>query len=280
MHKLMPVHFGITLPPFAEWSDPRTIMAMAAEAEDAGWDAFFLWDHVAWNPAWGGTTSIADPWLCLAAAATVTSRVHLGTMVTPLGRRRPQKLAREIATLDQLSAGRLILGVGLGEDYEYEAFGEPLDRRGQRLDEALTVLTGLLTGEPVDFDGRHFVVHSPPALPRPVNGTIPIWVGGHWPNPAPFARARRYDGVVPRKRGGELGEVLTVDDLITIRQAVARDEADFAYVASGSTESPSDTAGVRDWMDAGANWWLESIHPWGNRAASMRERLRAGPPLL
>ncbi len=271
------MHYGVTLPPFSEWSEPRTIMEMAADADAAGWDAFFLWDHVTWNPAWGGTPPIADPWLCLAAAATVTSRVLLGTMVTPLPRRRPEKLAREVVTLDHLSGGRVVLGVGSGEDYDYEVFGEPLDRRGARLDEALAVVRGLLSGEPVDLDGDHFVVHSPPALPRPVNGTIPIWVGGQWPNPGPFARAARYDGVVPRKVGQERGEIFTTDDFTAMRAAVGRGD-DFAYVASGLTTSPDDTAAVRAWEDAGATWWLESLHPWGGGAEGMRERVRAGPP--
>ena len=271
---------AVSLPAFAEWSDPNTVMEMAAEADAAGWDAFFLWDHVSWNPAWGGTPPMADPWLCLAAAATVTSHVLLGTMVTPLPRRRPHQLAREVVTLDHLSEGRAVLGVGLGDDFEFAAFGEPLEGRGSRLDEALFVLTGLLSGEPVNFDGRHYVVHSPPALPRPVHGTIPIWVGGHWPNPAPFARAARYDGVVPRKRADVDAGVLTVEDLVAIRAAVGRDGEDFAYVASGNTASPADTEAPRAWQAAGANWWLEAMYPFGGRATSMRDRLRAGPPDL
>lgn len=270
----------MTLPPFGEWSDPRTIMEMAVEAEAAGWDAFFLWDHVSWNPAWGGTPPIADPWVCLAAAATVTSRVLLGTMVTPVVRRRVQKLAREVVTLDHLSGGRAVLGVGLGDDFEYEAFGEPLAERGVRLDEALLVLTGLLSGEPVDFDGDHYVIHSPPHLPRPVHSTIPIWVGGHWPNPAPFARASHYNGVIPRKRDDGHGGVLTVEDFVAIRAAVGRDDDDFAYVASGSTASPADIAAIGAWQSAGATWWLEALHPWGGGVDSMRDRLVAGPPLL
>lgn len=271
------MRYAVTLPPFAEWSDPRTVMEMAVDAEAAGWDAFFLWDHVTWDPAWGGTPPIADPWVCLAAAATVTSRVLLGPMVTPLARRRPQMVARQVVTLDHLSAGRALLGVGLGADYDYAAFGEPLDRRGRRLDEALAVLTGLLSGEAVDFDGDHYVVHSPPALPRPVNRTIPIWVGGHWPNHAPFERAARYDGVVPRSRDDRSG-LITVDDLLAIRAVVGRDGDDFAYVVSGTTTSPSDTAAMGAWQAAGATWWLESLHPWGGAAESMRDRVRAGPP--
>jgi alkanesulfonate monooxygenase SsuD/methylene tetrahydromethanopterin reductase-like flavin-dependent oxidoreductase (luciferase family) len=271
------MRYGVTMPAFAEWSDPRTVMEIAADAEAAGWDGFFLWDHVTWNPAWGGTPPMADPWMCLAAAATVTSRVVLGPLVTPLPRRRPQIVAREVVTLDHLSGGRALLGVGVGDDFEFAAFGESLRDRGAKLDEALTVLTGLLSGEEVDFVGEHTVVHSPPTLPRPVNGTIPIWVGGHWPGRAPFERAARYDGVVPRKAGAERGEVFTVDDLEDLRALIGRDE-DFDYVMSGLTASADDTDGVRAWAAAGATWWLEAIYPFGGAADRMRDRVRGGPP--
>jgi len=273
------VRYGVTLPPFAEWSDPSTIVAMAAEADAAGWDGFFLWDHVTWDPAWGGTPPIADPWLCLAAAAPATSRVLLGTMVTPLARRRPQKVARELVTLDHLSGGRAVLGVGLGADFDYQAFGEPLVDRGTRLDEALAVLTALLEGEAFRFEGRYHRVQSPPSLPRPVQAHVPIWVGGWWPNTPPFARAARYDGVVPGKVGQERGEALTVDDLLAIRALVGRGDG-YDYVLSGTTESAADTAAVGTWAEAGATWWLETLHPFGGRAAAMRDRLRTGPPRL
>jgi hypothetical protein len=113
-----------------------------------------------------------------------------------------------------------------------------------------------------------------------VNGNIPIWVGGHWPNPAPFARAAHYDGVVPRKQGEEHGGFLSVEDFIAIRAAIGRDDDDFAYVVSGSTKSPTDTAAIGAWQAAGATWWLEALHPWGGGAESMRDRVRAGPPTL
>jgi alkanesulfonate monooxygenase SsuD/methylene tetrahydromethanopterin reductase-like flavin-dependent oxidoreductase (luciferase family) len=273
------MRYGVTLPAFSEWSDPRTVMEIATNAEAAGWDGFFLWDHVTWNPAWGGTPPMADPWMCLAAAATATSRVIIGPIVTPLPRRRTQIVAREIVTLDHLSAGRALLGVGLGEAFEYEAFGESLHDGGARLDEALIVLTALLSGDAVDFVGAHLVVHSPPALPRPVNGTIPIWVGGQWPNRAPFRRAAHYDGAVPRKRGQERGEVFTVADLEAIRGVIGRDD-DFDYVMSGLTASPDDTDQIRAWKAAGATWWLEAIYPFGGAAEKMRDRVRAGPPAV
>src|SRR4051812_24607979 len=135
------MRFGITLPPFNDWSEPRTVMEMAAEAEAAGWDGFFLWDHVGWNPAWG-SPAIADPWLCLAAAATVTSRVLRGRWVTPLVGRRRQKGPGELVPLDRLSQGSVVFGVGLGAPEEYEMFGDRLGDRGAKLDESLAVLTG------------------------------------------------------------------------------------------------------------------------------------------
>jgi alkanesulfonate monooxygenase SsuD/methylene tetrahydromethanopterin reductase-like flavin-dependent oxidoreductase (luciferase family) len=272
------MRFGVTLPPFNDWSDPTTIMAMAGETEAAGWDGFFLWDHVTWNPAWGGSPPIADPWICLAAAATATSRVLLGPMVTPLARRRPQMVARQLVTLDHLCHGRAVLGVGLGAPEDYEFFGEPLDDRGTRLDESLAVLTGLLGGEAVDFEGTHLRVHCPAAHPGPFNNKVPIWVGGWWPHRRPFRRAARYDGVVPGKVGSERGEMLTVEDLVAIRGLVGREDENYEYVASGTTGSPTDTDAVKLWEAAGATWWLESLHCFGPVVDSMRHRLRAGPP--
>src|SRR5205085_7975140 len=139
---------------------------------------------------------------------------------------------------------------------------------------SLTVLMEMLAGNEVAFNGRHLRVNSPPSLPLPVQPRIPIWVGGFWPNRAPFVRAAQYDGVVPNKQGP-----LTPDDLVAIRELVGRTDA-YDYVASGNTSSPSDTEALKEWEAAGATWWLESMYPFGGRADAMRERLRAGPPRL
>jgi alkanesulfonate monooxygenase SsuD/methylene tetrahydromethanopterin reductase-like flavin-dependent oxidoreductase (luciferase family) len=138
----------------------------------------------------------------------------------------------------------------------------------------------LLGGAAVDHEGEHLQVHSPPSLPRPVQDHVPIWLGGWWPNPAPFARAARFDGVVPGKVGQERGEVLTLDDFAALQAAVGRTDG-FDYVVSGTTAAPTgaDTDAVRAWADAGATWWIETLHPFMGRADSMRSRLRAGPPL-
>lgn len=114
--------FAIDTPNFGDYSEPRLLAELAKEAEDAGWDGFFLWDHI--GADW--PLPVADPWIALAAMAMTTRRIKLGPLVTPLPRRRPWKLARETATLDHLSHGRLILGVGIGSDraHEYSCFAE------------------------------------------------------------------------------------------------------------------------------------------------------------
>jgi alkanesulfonate monooxygenase SsuD/methylene tetrahydromethanopterin reductase-like flavin-dependent oxidoreductase (luciferase family) len=133
---------ALWVPLFDELADPLLVARLAAEAEELGWHGVFVWDHLAWRPP---MRAVADPWITLAAAATATERVLLGPMVTPLPRRRPTKLARETASLDLLSGGRLVLGVGLGSDRfgrEFSATGDEVDdrRRGAMLDEALAIL--------------------------------------------------------------------------------------------------------------------------------------------
>jgi hypothetical protein len=152
------MRYGIAIPPFAEFSDVRALADLAREAEDAGWDGFYIWDHMMF-----GAFAIADPWVALTAIALATSRVLIGPMVTPVPRRRPVELARETVTLDHLSNGRLILGVGTGAGpWEYDYLGEEGDpkARGEMLDEGLEVLTRIWSGEPFSFDGKHYSIHG------------------------------------------------------------------------------------------------------------------------
>jgi alkanesulfonate monooxygenase SsuD/methylene tetrahydromethanopterin reductase-like flavin-dependent oxidoreductase (luciferase family) len=188
------MRFGLSVPPF---TDPAEVVALASRAEASGWDGFFLWDHLSWD----GVVDAHDPWVLLGAIARETERVRLGTMVTPLSRRRPQMVAKHLTTLDHLSGGRAVLGVGLGDppDLDFSDFGdEPSYRvRAEITDEALTVLGGLLGEGRVSHHGSHLDVEAslrPLPLQRP---RIPIWVAGRAPHTRPLERAKRWDGYVP-----------------------------------------------------------------------------------
>src|SRR6266545_2999388 len=184
------MHSGLFLPLFDELADPAIVARLSAEAEEAGWHGVFVWDHVRWREP----VDVADAWITLAAIATSTRRIRLGPMVTPLARRRPVKVARETATLDRLSGGRLTLGVGLGSDRfasEYSITGEELDerRRGRMLDESLEILGAAWSGDAVHHRGEHYIVDAMRFLPRPVQRPgVPVWVAGYYGRPKPLRR--------------------------------------------------------------------------------------------
>lgn len=190
---------AIHVPLFGALADPHAIADIARAAEERGWDGLFVWDHLL-SPV-AGEWDIADPWISLAGAAMVTERIRLGPMVTPLPRRRVVKLARETVSLDQLSRGRLILGLGTGRDVwrEYSAFGDDGDPRhlGQVLDEGAAVLTALWGGESVNHHGA-LTVDDVRIIPRPVQQPrIPVWFGTNRTTGGPVQRAARYDGIFP-----------------------------------------------------------------------------------
>ena len=189
---------GLFFPPFDALADPRLVADIGKDAEKAGWDGIFLWDHLLYAEP---VREILDPWICLAAIAVVTERIRLGPMVTPLPRRRPAVVARQAATLDRLSGGRLILGFGLGDDGELgelSRFGEQAEpvTRGEALTEGLEVVASLLSGRPVHHVGTHYTAEGVSFLPAPTQpGGIPFWLAARWPNLRPLRRAIGYDGV-------------------------------------------------------------------------------------
>jgi alkanesulfonate monooxygenase SsuD/methylene tetrahydromethanopterin reductase-like flavin-dependent oxidoreductase (luciferase family) len=278
--------YGINVPNFGEFGDPRSLADLAHEAEAAGWDGFFVWDGL--HPSYPAeAVPMTDVWIALTAAAMTTQRMRLGPMLTPLARRRPWKVARETVALDVLSGGRLILGVGLGEPpMEFSTFGEDADPRvrGDKLDEGLAVLTGLWSGKPFSFDGRYYTVRdalfAPPPLQQP---RIPIWVGGTWPNRRPFRRAARFDGVFPLLAG-----TFTSPSADQLREVVAfvhehRDApARLEVIVGGST--PGGNAGraaaiVAAYAEAGMTWWHEDYDQGRRSLEDMRARVRQGPPV-
>lgn len=233
------MRYGIEFPAAGECGDPRTLAELARLAEEAGWDGVFLEDYAfyrndVYRSVPGAPTH--DPWVALAAMAMRTERVRLGTAITPLPRRRPWKLAREAVSLDHLSGGRLILGVGAGDvaDEGFTRFGEETDpkRRAGLLDEGLDVLAGLWSGRPFAYEGEHHSVGEVTFLPRPVQQPrIPIWVGGAWPRKGPLRRAARWDGLIPYKHVGDGGrqEDLTPEDVREILAAVECKREDPAF---------------------------------------------------
>ena len=183
---------ALFLPIFDDLADPRVLVRMAVAAEETGWDGVFLWDHIRLQEP---IRAAADPWVALSAMAASTSRIRIGPMVTPLARRRPVKVARETASLDILSDGRLTLGVGIGSDefgHEYSITGEDVDdrTRAEKLDESLLILEAAWSGEEVRHRGRHYTVDGMRFLPRPVQRPgVPVWVGGYRGKVKPLRRA-------------------------------------------------------------------------------------------
>ncbi len=269
--------------------DVRDLVELAHDAEEAGWDGVFVPDCIYIDdPLAPGF----DPWIVLAAMAMRTERVRLGTMLTPISRRRPWKLARETATLDRLSNGRLVLPVGLGalDDGGFTKVGEATDRkvRAEMLDEGLEALAGLWSGQPFSFSGKHYQIEEMTFLPTPVQlPRIPVWVVGVWPRMKSMQRVLRWDGLLPNKidQNGSHTEI-TPDDIRAMKDCVAEHRmatTPFDIVFEGTT--PGDdhekaASVVRPYVEAGITWWLEAMwsDPRRGEVDFMSSRIKQGPP--
>lgn len=262
---------ALWLPLFDDLADPKVVARLAADAEAAGWDGCFVWDQLCWRAP---VRQVADPWIALTAIATATERLRLGPMVSPLPRRRPAKVARETATLDRLSDGRLTLGVGLGSDRfggELSKTGEQLDdrRRGQMLDESLAILAAAWSGEPVHHRGEHYTVDDIEFLPRPVQEPgVPVWAAGFPGNVKPIRRAARLDGFFPAnlEHPDQLAEVVAIITDLRMSKTGAYDIA----IGLPFDADPLPYAAV------GATWWLPEFPP-GVPLDTVRGVLRDGP---
>ena len=244
---------ALNLPLFGALSDPSAILDVGGAAEESGFDGLFVWDHVL-SPI-DGRWDIADAWITLAGLAAVTRRIRLGPMVTPVTRRRLIKVAREVVTLDHLSGGRLILGLGLGGDAgrELSAFGEVTDdrTRAQGLDEAPQLLTRLWSGEEVESHG-FFELGRVSILPGPIQQPrVPIWFAARGSAQRPARRAARYDGIFPID--------VDRDQLITMLDTIRRERGhlDGFDVAVAARRG----ANLVDLERIGATWALHSFWP-------------------
>jgi probable F420-dependent oxidoreductase len=253
------------------------VLCLARAAEQAGWEGLFTWDHVGF--VWGAPAS--DPWVTLSAVAAVTERLKLGFAVTPLPRRRPQVVAQALSSLDLLSQGRVIFGVGLGGmAEEYTAFGEPGEAkiRAAMLDEGLEVLERLWSGEPVTFHGKYYTVENLTFTPLPAQRQrIPVWVGGD--SPPAMRRAAHWDGWIPLVVDEQGSLLVTPEQLagkITHIRSLRPAGAPFDVLISGYSE-PGERGRADDFAAVGVTWWMESLHGYRGDMAAMLRRVEAGP---
>jgi alkanesulfonate monooxygenase SsuD/methylene tetrahydromethanopterin reductase-like flavin-dependent oxidoreductase (luciferase family) len=275
----LPVRFGIEVVTLGPLADPRRVVELAAAAEEAGFELVAVWDHHAY--VWGVPS--ADAVVTLTAVAQATTRIRLLPTVIPIARHVPHVLALQLANLDVLSGGRLIVGVGLGGvAEEFTAFGQPASARdrAERVDEALDVMTGLWSGAEVNHSGRHYRVDGVTLAPTPVQRPRPqVWIGGE--SEGALRRAARWDGWViggTTEDGGMAKSPADMTRLVeTLRTAGARVGEGFEVAMSGVTHGPG-AADPASYAAAGVTWWLESLSPSYGEPGELLRRARAGPP--
>jgi alkanesulfonate monooxygenase SsuD/methylene tetrahydromethanopterin reductase-like flavin-dependent oxidoreductase (luciferase family) len=269
------LHFGIEVVPFGAYSDPRRILKLAVVAENARWEAIWLWDHML-CPFGAG-----DPWIALAAVAASTNNLKLVTGVAPISRYRPHLLARMLAGLDILSDGRVIFGTGLGILSDFAPFGEPADyrTRAEMADEGLDLLSRLLSGERLSHLGKHYKSQEVRLVPCGFQQPrIPVWIGGS--SRAALRRAAKWDGWI-------IGTINERQDIITTPERLAEQIAYIRQnrgvsgcfeVAVDGISRPDDSSLAQKYEESGATWWFESIFPLRGSEEEMLELVKAGPP--
>lgn len=279
------MRFGIYVPNFGAFGDVETLTDLARRADRSGWDGFFLWDHlIAPQP-------VVDPWIALTAVAAATERIALGPLIVPLPRRRPWRVALEAATLQKVTRGRLILGVGLGTARDFTRFGEAAGsrERAERLTEGVELVSRLLAGDEVTTAGRHYSLDRVRLTPA----SVPIWAGGMWPRRGPIHGARFAQGFYPvmrspappraagdprkRDRDAELGVARpSLEDMCAfLARAIADGGPASADLVLWTPDGP-DGVNLDMYRDAGVTWWLQGEE--AVRPDELRRRIEAGPP--
>ncbi|MFX0116720.1 MAG: LLM class flavin-dependent oxidoreductase [Candidatus Hodarchaeota archaeon] len=281
--------FGISISNLGIYSDFEGLIALAQDAEEAGWNGIFPWDHILHKPR--EKLRVIDPWIALAAIATNTKKVMLGPMVTPLARRRPWKVARESVSLDHLSKGRLILGVGLGSvvNQDFRRFGEETHNRlrGEKLDESLEILRGLWKGEPFSFSGKHYRIEEETVfLPKPYGDKdrIPVWVGGgklSW-RMKPFQRAAKFEGAFP-EFSNQKGDIVAkyFENVADYIEQFRGNLKGFDFITLG--KAPKGRKAIKEYFtpilkSGQITWWVERVYSWKGDLEQIRRKISDGPP--
>ena len=269
------MRFGLDVPVDGPYADPALLARMATAAEQAGWDGFFTEDVLSLSDP------VADPWIALTAVVLATERMTVGSMLTPLPRRRPWEAAKQAVTLDHLSGGRLVFAAGLGyAEHDFTPFGDRWDARfrATQLDEALEVVAGLWRGEPFSHAGEHYRLDEAVLRPAPLQSPrIPVWLAAGWPRRKPLRRAARWDGVYLMTTRQDTDEPLSPQD-VAEAAAFLREHRDDGGTGDIAINPPPGAAAdqVPGYAEAGATWWLE-LAPDGGPDAYL-DRIRQGPP--
>ncbi len=275
-------HYAIDIAPLGSLADPRSILRLALAAEDSGWDGLSIWDSLGLSMG----TSAADPFATLAAVAVRTNSLRLITSVIAAARRRPQLVVQAAATLDLLSEGRLILGLGAGEDRpDFEAFGESHERatRISRMDEAIAIIDAGLRGTPLEHAGTHLTATGVTLGPRPLQRPRPpIWFGAL--KPGGLRRAAHWEGWIAVALAEDGSSIdMTPIELRARAERIRRERAtlgleaapyDIAVLGSSAADGPAPS----EYLAAGASWWLESLSPMRGTVDELEALVRAGPP--
>lgn len=270
----MIVRSALYVPNYGFFGDARRLVALCEQAEESGWHGFFIWDQIHM-----GAEPVVDPWVVLAACAAKTTRIKLGALVTPVSRRRPVKLARELLSLDQLSCGRVVAGVGLGSAAEFDRVGERSSGklRAAALEEGTRYLDRLLHGTEVTLP--HISLNERLG-PRPADGRIPVWLGmAHTRSQgARRAAALPVDGIVPMRAPWNVHHLLSADELGAVVQRVADAGARVDDVATIGRRTNPECQPIEEYAAAGMTWWLELLHHDVDSARDIDHRTRSGPP--
>jgi alkanesulfonate monooxygenase SsuD/methylene tetrahydromethanopterin reductase-like flavin-dependent oxidoreductase (luciferase family) len=269
------MRYALFVPNFSEYGNTRDLCALARDAEAAGWDGFFLWDHIL------GEHPIVDSTLALSVIGWETTTIRIGLMVVPLPSRRPWKLAREALTLHEITGGRLVLGVGTGVPRDYIPFGENagLKNRVAKFEEGLTVVRLLLSGQDVNHKGLYYEV-SQVSLGV---ASVPLWVAGFWPRSGPILGASKADGFFPNVRAVSEKRYLrpTPDEVRAQRERFVADGGPMGADLIVMSLSTSGFAELAAYEEAGATWWLETPSDGHGGFMPYKEfiqSVRRGPP--
>ncbi|MDH5403553.1 MAG: LLM class flavin-dependent oxidoreductase [Candidatus Heimdallarchaeota archaeon] len=273
--------FGIFIPTMGKYADPIQVVEFAKLAENSGWDGVFVPDHI----MHGGSNPWLDANIMMAAIASNTKTIMIGSCITPVARRQPWQLAKELATLDVLSGGRIILGVGIGAPpSDFTSFGMEYKNMGEKLDEALEIVDLCWKGEIFDYDGNHYQLKDVRLLPVPIQQPrIPILIGGRWPGNKPFIRGAKWDGMMPISK--QWPEALTIEELRELTSFVNHERIKHSdkkgeLIIQLETSEMDNKNLLSSFNEIGVTWVLFSISPRKGSIEIMREKILEGPPKL